>query len=241
MSRRDTPSTIAGRLLRRAAGRRRAFTLVETAISIAVTGFIIAFVGYLIFMATINAYNVHEQVMAQTSASNATERIASLLREATSFAPYEADEGVTTLSRVLFMVPPPATPATAVTTSALCFKPGVDGKPGEIWYFEDETDVAYGSVNSDGIWIPSGTPTRRFSNIRSFEIFFESDFQLELSLGFDYRGFAFVFQRPEVPMVGRFTTQVVARNHFLPYGPNGHPELYEDSYDENVTTNPVML
>ena len=240
MSYRNTPLRSCSRFLRRPLDRR-GFTLVETTVSIAVTGFIIAFVGYLIFMATINAYNIHDQVLTQTSASNAAEKVTSLLREATSFAPYEADEGVTPLSRVLFMVPPPATPATAVTTSALCFKPGEKGEPGEIWYFEDERNVTYSSMNEDGIWIPSGRPTRRFSNIRSFEIFFESDFQLELSVGFDYRGFAFVFKRPEEPMVGRFTTQVIARNHYLPYGPNGHPELYEDSYDENVTTNPVML
>lgn len=223
--------------------RRRGLTLVETAVSMLVSGFIFVFAGYLIFMVTKNAYNLTEQVRSQTSASSASERVASLVRKASHFSPYSSDVNGTTatFSRIKFVVP--AVDST-VTTRVVCYNP----EKRRVEYYKNENDVSFNGtqkilLNGEEFIcpIPKGTPTLQWPGQTAFFVTWESRYRVTLQFEYQYSGFALGELKGR--QRGRYITDVIAKNHYLDkaaqdsvLGGGG-----EEGYAHTDTGNPALL
>lgn len=185
---------------------RRGISLVETFISIVVSGFIFAFTGFLLFMVTRNAYNLNAQIQTQTSASAASERIATLLRQSSRFDVYPGDSPVSGAfySNVMFTVPGAGQ---SVTTQALSF----DSTARRILHYENAADLG-------------GTPTRIYSGVTDFAVQFETEYRVRLRLGFQYSGFALMNSEAARTQFGQFVTDVIAKNHPISSGNTSHAD-----------------
>ncbi|MGI8907471.1 MAG: PulJ/GspJ family protein [Candidatus Sumerlaeaceae bacterium] len=206
---------------------RRGFTLLETTISLGVLMFIMSFSAYLVFLSGRNVINVRDQVVSQTAAAAASERVVNLLRNAHHFSTVvasPADDPVSnTLKRVEFVRP---MLNGTYTTSTIAW----DAVRKQLKYFENAADVSYDGNKNPTV---SSTPTRVFKNIGSFEVIWQNEYRLQLTFKFQYRGFALYFQNPGNPAFGQMITDVVAKNHFIDKGALNYGDPY--------TTTPFML
>lgn len=193
------------------------FTLTEMMISLAVLAFIFSFLGYLTYYTSRNFVGVHEQVLSQINASNATEVAANLLRKAAYYSIHPSDPSdAGEYSRILVAIP---VSGTEVTTGVLAFH----RKKKELHWYADARTVTW---DADGN--PVGQPTFKFENLQNFAIQYQSMFRLTLVAGFTYRGFSQILENPGNPQYGQFVTDVIAKNHF--------PDKGETNYAKDITT-----
>jgi type II secretory pathway pseudopilin PulG len=193
------------------------FTVVEMVTSLAIVSFIFSFLAYLTFYSSRNFVGVHEQVLSQINASNATEVTANLLRRAAYFSIHPADpEEAASYKRILVAIP---VSGTAVTTGVLAFHE----KKKELWWVANADSLTWDS-NGD----PVGTPDMKFEHLENFSILYQSMFRLTVVAGFTYRGFSQILENPGNPQYGKFITDVIAKNHF--------PDKGETNYAKDITT-----
>lgn len=195
----------------------RGFTLAEMVIGLGVMAFIFSFLAYLTFYSSRNFVGVHEQVLSQINASNATEVTANLLRRAAYFSIYPGDPSEPPEYRRILVAMPVA--GNQVTTGVLVYHT----KKKELHWYDNINTVTW---DSDGN--PVGKPTFKFEHLESFVIQYQSMFRLTLVAGFTYRGFARIFENPGNPQYGQFLTDVIAKNHF--------PDKGETNYAKDITT-----
>lgn len=208
---------------------RRGVTLVETMIAISIMAFIFAFTGFLIVMSARNAYNLNLQIQSQGNASNACERSAALLRQASYYAMWPGDDiqTTTTFSRVRFALP---APGNTVTTHVLCYNPAKE----RLEYYVSEADVFFAGMKN-GIPVPQGKPTYSYPRISSFRIRWETEYRLTLVFSFEYAGYAFRHGDSRGVQFGQLITDVIARNHFMDEGIQNYAEA------DNATSSPATL
>lgn len=193
------------------------FTLTEMVIGIGVMAFIFSFLAYLTYYSSRNFVGVHEQVLSQINASNATEVTANLLRRAAYYSIYPGDpEEAAEYRRILVAMP---VSGTEVTTGVLVFHT----KKKELHWYDNVNNVTW---DADGN--PVGQPTFKFEHLESFVIQYQSMFRLTLVAGFTYRGFSRILENPGNPQFGQFITDVIAKNHF--------PDKGETNYAKDITT-----
>lgn len=196
---------------------QRGFTLTEMVIGIGVMAFIFSFLAYLTYYSSRNFVGVHEQVLSQINASNATEVAANLLRRAAYYSIYPGDpEEAAEYRRILVAMP---VSGTQVTTGVLVFHT----KKKELHWYDNVNNVTW---DADGN--PVGQPTFKFEHLESFVIQYQSMFRLTLVAGFTYRGFSRILENPGNPQFGQFITDVIAKNHF--------PDKGETNYAKDITT-----
>lgn len=196
---------------------QRGFTLTEMVIGIGVMAFIFSFLAYLTYYSSRNFVGVHEQVLSQINASNATEVTANLLRRAAYYSIYPGDpEEAAEYRRILVAMP---VSGTEVTTGVLVFHT----KKKELHWYDNVNNVTW---DADGN--PVGQPTFKFEHLESFVIQYQSMFRLTLVAGFTYRGFSRILENPGNPQFGQFITDVIAKNHF--------PDKGETNYAKDITT-----
>jgi hypothetical protein len=186
---------------------RRGFTLVETIVSVGVAGFIFTFIAFLVYMTAINFVNLRDQILSQVSASAASERVVSLLRNAKYFQRFSGDTA-TTITRVQFIVP---TSGGGTATHSIAY------------------DSTHKQLKSYLNATATGTPDRTYKNITDFAIVEESQFRLTLYFYFEYRAFAKRFRNPGLFNKGQFITDVIAKNHFLDEGDSSYADPNEVS------------
>jgi len=193
------------------------FTLTEMVIGIGVMAFIFSFLAYLTYYSSRNFVGVHEQVLSQINASNATEVTANLLRRAAYYSIYPGDpEEAAEYRRILVAMP---VSGTQVTTGVLVFHT----KKKELHWYDNVNNVTW---DADGN--PVGQPTFKFEHLENFVIQYQSMFRLTLVAGFTYRGFSRILENPGNPQFGQFITDVIAKNHF--------PDKGETNYAKDITT-----
>jgi hypothetical protein len=186
-------------------------------IGIGVMAFIFSFLAYLTYYSSRNFVGVHEQVLSQINASNATEVAANLLRRAAYYSIYPGDpEEAAEYRRILVAMP---VSGTQVTTGVLVFHT----KKKELHWYDNVNNVTW---DADGN--PVGQPTFKFEHLESFVIQYQSMFRLTLVAGFTYRGFSRILENPGNPQFGQFITDVIAKNHF--------PDKGETNYAKDITT-----
>lgn len=196
---------------------QRGFTLTEMVIGIGVMAFIFSFLAYLTYYSSRNFVGVHEQVLSQINASNATEVTANLLRRAAYYSIYPGDpEEAAEYRRILVAMP---VSGTEVTTGVLVFHT----KKKELHWYDNVNNVTW---DADGN--PVGQPTFKFEHLESFVIQYQSMFRLTLVAGFTYRGFSRILENRGNPQFGQFITDVIAKNHF--------PDKGETNYAKDITT-----
>jgi hypothetical protein len=181
----------------------RGTSMMEMVIAIGVTGFVFAAMGFLTFFSARNAINIRDQIEGQTSAAQASERIAEIMRAAQYFVVYGSDNPAAgPLTRVELA------PLDTVTTQMICY----DQAKQKVLWFQDYSRASFSTSN--GKITVSGTPDRTFPHVSDFSINWESKFRLGMSYKFTYSGFALYFQRPNNPQYGSFNTDVIAKNHY---------------------------
>ncbi len=197
--------------------KRLGFTLAEMVIGVAIMAFIFSFLAYLTFFSGRNMVGLHQQILSQVNASNATEVAANLLRRAAYFSIHPDDpEEAAEYRRILVAVP---FSGTQVTTGMLVFHT----KKKELQWYDN-----YASVVWDADGNPIGNPSYKFEHLEEFRIQYQSMFRLTLVAGFTYRGFSRILDNPGNPQYGQFITDVIAKNHF--------PDKGETNYAKDVTT-----
>lgn len=197
--------------------RNLAFTLAEMVIGVGIMAFIFSFLAYLTFFSGRNMVGLHEQILSQINASNATEIAANLLRRAAYFAIHPGDpEEAAEYRRILVAVP---VSGTQVTTGMLVFHT----KKKELHWYDN-----YASVMWDADGNPVGSPSYKFEHLEDFRIQYQTMFRLTLVAGFTYRGFSRILADPGNPQYGQFVTDVIAKNHF--------PDKGETNYAKDITT-----
>ncbi|MGB9692168.1 MAG: type II secretion system protein [Candidatus Sumerlaeaceae bacterium] len=196
---------------------KHAFTLVEMVTAIAVLSFIFSFLAYLTYYASRNFVGVHEQVLSQINASNATEVTANLLRRAAYYSIFPTDSPETAeYKRILVAMP---ISGTEVTTGVLAYH----SKKKELHWYDNMNAVTW---DADGD--PVGKPTFKFEHLENFAIQYQTMYRLTLVAGFTYRGFSRILDDPGNPQFGQFVTDVIAKNHF--------PDKGDMNYANDITT-----
>jgi len=207
--------------------RNSGVTLVELSVASAVSIFIMTFMAFLVFLSGRNMINVHDQVMSQTAASKASEKMVQELRNAAWFQVASGTDVTTTggVNRVLIVTKP--TPTT--TQSSL------------LVYHPTNKEIRFYRTNGEQVAVnASGEPTTAlgaqdllFRNISNMRIHWESKYRLRLEIFYTYRGFALMLHNPGNPQFGQFITDVVAKNHYLAEG--------SENYAAETTSTFAML
>lgn len=181
--------------------RVRAFTLVETMISIGISGFLFIFLGFLSFFTARNTAVVHTQILSQLSAASAGERIAMELRNAVAYERFP-DDAMTSgmLKKVRYIVPDGGD---TYQTRALRF---------------DTATSHVQIVELDESGVVLDPPRHSFRHIADLDINWESEFRLGVHLSYHYRGFALYLEGQGNPQFGHFVTDIIAKNHFMDQG-----------------------
>lgn len=186
-------------------------------IAIGVLSFIFSFLAYLTYYSSRNFVGVHEQVLSQINASNATEVTANLLRRAAYFSIHPADsQEAAEYKRILVAMP---VSGTQVTTGVLAYH----SKKKELRWYDNINSVSW---DADGD--PVGNATFKFEHLENFVIQYQSMYRLTLVAGYTYRGFARILENPGNPQFGQFITDVIAKNHF--------PDKGDMNYANDITT-----
>jgi len=186
-------------------------------IAVGVMGFIFAFLAYLTYYSGRNFAGVHEQVLSQINASNATEIAANLLRRAAYSSIYPSDPvEAAEYHRILVAVP---ISSTEVRNGLLVYHT----KRKALQWYEDASRVTW-----DGDGNPVGQPTFQFEHLEDFVVQYQSMFRLTLVASYTYRGFSRILENPGNPQYGQFITDVIAKNHF--------PDKGETNYAKDITT-----
>jgi prepilin-type N-terminal cleavage/methylation domain-containing protein len=214
-----TPSRAhLSRIFRPSCHPRRAFTLVEMAVSIAIMAFLFTFCAYLTFMMGLSMYSIHEQVMAQSSASNAMERTTYVLRNATKISPFDADKDTSgELDRARFATPLD-NDISKIQWGKIQFAKNDRDANGTLQIFMNESGTA---------------PDFSFPNIKDFGITVQSDNHVTLKIDYTYRGASRGESDknhdgiPDSMLSGSLNCDIVAKN-FSTYG--GHKD------DDTTTT-----
>lgn len=219
--------------------RMRGFSLTEVVVSVAVSAFVFSFAGFLVFMASVNISNLHDQIVSQTAAAAASERVASILRSAINFSRYADDESTAAVTRVLAAIPKVGSVSSVDTTACVCIDPpsSANNYRGTVCIFRDAgvagEAISFHDVTYDGRTykapVSPNNADYKYHGISDLEFGYENEFRLEMRMYFEYNGFAMRFNRPVVFQRGQLLTDVVAKNHFINQG-TGSLWL-EDSYE----------
>lgn len=202
--------------------RSRGFTVMETSVAITVAGFIFAMLGSLIFVCSRSAMNMHDQVMSQTNASTAAERVTMLLRNAVGYRLVSPDTSGSGVTRVYAEFP---ASATSTTTHTVCLRRNANGTKDICYYTEKVT-----SWDSQKNPTVSTAPALTF-RVADFKISFQNSYRLILTHSFVYKGFALIFHNPGLPQHGDFITEAIAKNHYM--------AEKVDNYADTESTNSV--
>jgi prepilin-type N-terminal cleavage/methylation domain-containing protein len=228
------------------------FTMVELLVSMGIMSLIFSFLGFLTLISARNSHNLHQQLISQEAAAKANQRLTFQMRNAYCFKKFDTDTGGGPFTRLKLGFP---SSPTAYTTHTIALHvrrdpahPTDNSKTKqEIRYynrelsssdFTDETVRFYEGRTLQTVTIPSVTadnPQYRFPLITNFKLFYRNDFRVVLETSYRYNGFAFRFSNPEFQPEGRFTTECIAKNHFM----NEGVDSYGDAYNE--TSGPATL
>lgn len=171
--------------------RQRGMTLMETMIAIGVSAFIFAMLGFLIFFSARNTLNIHEQIMSQTNAAAASERLTQELRSASHFEKFATDNGALLL-RLRYVVPQPkGNPLTRAVAYTSATK--------QIAIYEDADAF---EAN------PKIKPLHKFDHINDFTITWQSQFWIRTRTFYSYHGFALRHSNPGNQLLGQFVTDI---------------------------------
>lgn len=220
--------------------RRRGFTLPEITVSVGIMGLIFGFMGFLTFITARNSYNIHQQVMSQSSAAMASQEVTTLMRNAVGYARFDADavgEGPYTRLKIV----QPST-ATATTTETVALYVDNNNRR-EVRYFNRElaanefTDriITFNDGSTKSIKSPTPTPNRRWAHVANFQIFWQSEYRVTLETSYRYKGFAFQFSNPQYDPEGLFVTDAISKNHFMDQGVTNYAQ------SDNPTSSPATL
>jgi hypothetical protein len=213
-------------------------TMVEMVVALGVMSMIFSIMATLTFVTARNSSNIHQQVISQTSAASASQRVSTNIRNARAFMRYPADGNSGPYTRLLALFPHQGYNTVTTETVALW----TDGTRREIRYFDRELAISdYISVPSkthEGVTVnilsPTPTPTLRFRNIANFELFWQSEYRVTMQVSYRYKGFAFQFSHPEYDPEGLFVTDCIAKNHFMDQG-------VDDYAAADTTSSPATL
>jgi type II secretory pathway pseudopilin PulG len=191
----------------------RGITLVELIVSIGLMALIFSTMAYMVFATGRNSLLVREQAISQNQAGAASERIATMLRNARFLKGYGADDVSTTLSRLAFEIPDPSATG-GIRTGIVAFVPasGPNVSDGTIKIFEDSSEYSPGTLAATpGDW--------NFSNIHNFEVYFHSASWITVSISYTYRGFSLTTTDKNGDgvyddlLAGDLVTDIIAKNH----------------------------
>jgi hypothetical protein len=177
--------------------RHRGFSLIETMMAIGVSAFIFGMLGFLIFFSARNTLNIHEQIMSQTSAASASERITQELRSASEYQLFSGDTDAT-VTRLKYLVP---RLDGSIETRAISYS--ADNE--EVRIYKDAA-----VFESD----PETPPTYKYNHIKDFSITWQSQFWIRTRLFYSYHGFALRHSNPGNPLYGQFITDVFTQRIF---------------------------
>lgn len=196
----------------------RAFTLIETVVSIGICGFLFLFLAGLTFLAARNTAVIHAQALAQTSAASASERIATELRQAMAFERFPDDAATgNRLKKVRYLIPGEGSD---FSTRALLFD-------------EATSEVRIHDLTVAGEL--ADPPRHVYRHLTDLSINWESEFRLTVTLTYQYRGFALYLNDPGHPQFGQFVTDIIAKNHFMDQGVENY------ALSDNPTSGPATL
>lgn len=203
--------------------RSRGFTLMETLVSIGVCVLVFGAIGFLVFVGSRSAINIHIQSLSQNDCAMASERITAFLRNAVGYRMIPDDTMGDPVQRIYAEFP--NTP-TDVTTYTVCLKTYEPSAIDQYYYpsrgNRKEVQIYKGTVSS---WKTSEynnpdttlEPIAKYS-VEDFSILYQTEYRLVITSSFAYKGFALVFDTPGITQHGDYITEAIAKNHFMSQG-----------------------